>query len=291
MIEEAERFFEFFERCEVGWWKIEALPRKVDGSRGAPIGARFGSKDAWPSRLAAANAFELYRCVVAAGRGRRGVDLVCCESPRRAGSRILLLDDLDGIQVDELLNWWSGPLVVLETSHNNHQALLVAPRPLARGDHLSALKALAKRFDGDSGACSSGQLHRFPGSLNFKVSCIDSGKPFRTLTVEMRAAEIGAAAGQLDELLAVEQRVISASRSRKRTNAAMAQARQIKSNSEAAFAWTLEQLKAGVSHERILEELSTRWLAHHNPRDWPARTLHNALYVLGLVPSRYRSGR
>lgn len=290
--ETAEKFFKFLGDHGVEWFFIEAQPRlktgPKTGQRGAPIGALFGSK--W--------AVHHDKCAIAftrlaarlAARGKQNVDLQMRESAARVGARLLLIDDLLEHSVEDLQTWWSGPLVVMETSPHNFQALLVSPRGLTEIEKSKCQESLAKKFEGDPGATGSSQLHRFPGSPNFKESAKTSGCPFicRSLVQDDGEDE---GYEQLAELLngkAIDRSSTLAWRAPARRGGV---ASGTGDNSAQAFWWTIAQVKNGTSYDTILNRLATVYVAHHDPDDWSHRTLHNALYSLGILQNRYASKR
>ena len=286
-------FFEFFRGYGVFWWRVEIQSRRQDGSRGAPLGGRFGSKHPWHADRAAGAAAALEERVVGAGRRGGGLDLACAESAGpQALRRLVLVDDLDGCAIDELLHWWLGPVVTLETSSSNYQAIIVLDDARAADDHLSITRAMAARFGGDPGAVASGQLHRFPGSANHKFECIDAGGPFVCKLVSaLRAAGDVCAQRQQQEQIFSEastavphaptliKTVIST-----RPNSARA---RDQSNSGQALSWCMRELRRGATKEQILKGLSTRWLSHHDPVDWPERTLRKATLFLSQTRSQH----
>lgn len=80
---------------------------------------------------------------------------------------LLLIDDLDA----NTLNLLPQACAILETSPENYQATLIAPRPLSSKEFLLVEDGLlAKLGGGDKGAKGIRQLRRFPGSINNKPS-------------------------------------------------------------------------------------------------------------------------
>jgi hypothetical protein len=56
------------------------------------------------------------------------------------------------------------------------------------------------------------------------------------------------------------------------------------------FRWVLGQLQKGVHPDVVTLALrEPARLSHHDPADWPRRTVHNALHYLGARPDRYSS--
>lgn len=90
--------------------------------------------------------------------------------------KTIFVDDLRIEMVDELKKFWCGPGAILETSLGNFQAILIASCTLDREQRSIVQKALCTRFDGDvNSAKNPVQLHRYPGSVNWKT-----GEPFET---------------------------------------------------------------------------------------------------------------
>lgn len=286
-MQDAERakFFEFFKSLDLQWWWLDAQFRKKDGDRGAPCAARFGFRFAVRAERAAEGFAQLEKRLQQREGLRRKYDLVTRESPSRSGARTVLLDDLDGFQVDAVLEWWDGAAVVMETSPNNHQIILVTPEPMDAKLHASVARALAIRFEADCGAAQPGQFHRVPGSLNWKAAIFAGIAPFETKHRLVRGLRSKAWAGMLKEL---------AARPNEHTNSRRRVIRERHSaqtdHSAMAFSWAIRELRAGVSPKTVKETLGRQpWLAHHDATDWPARTVTNALFALGRVPMRYRS--
>lgn len=272
-------FFEFMSRNGASWFFCEAQPRKRNGERGAPIATKFGMRFAFPQSKIL-NAFEqLSSRLERLGKSR--VDLQTRESPSKIGARVILIDDVASNQLDAIRAFWSGPLAIIETSPENYQVFIIAPRGLNSTEYLRAARFLADRFDGDLGACSPGQLHRFPGSPNWRPALVTAGRPFITRLVACYEAEEGFdLRDQLNEMLS------GSAAAQERIEVAL----RANDNSAAAFGWTIQQLKRGIAHDAILAGLQTRWLGHHDRDDWPSRTLHNALQVLGIREARYSAG-
>jgi hypothetical protein len=289
-LEVAATFFDFLGQHGVEWFFIEAQSRKLDGQRGAPLGQFFGRKFATNFQKCPAGFATLI------GRlqrvGKKKFDLQTRESPSRLGARLVLIDDLMEHSIKQLIHWWSGPMVVMETSPSNFQALLVSQRPLPTSEQFLLQKMLAVKFEGDYGATGSGQLHRLPGSTNFKKSALIDGRPFcckLTLLSEGEDCQVD----QFSELLKSATAPPPAPHNLTQPclpPRVVGDAATGKDNSAAAFRWTVQQLKKGAKEESILMALSTTYLAHHDPRDWPKRTLHNAKFSLGMAPNRYHAG-
>lgn len=278
----AGKFFEFLAGQGVNWFFVDGQPRKLDKNRGAPIGAIFGfKKGVHVSKVL--SGFEEFgrRC---AREGKKQVDLITRESPARAGARIVLADDLNRDQLDELRTWWPGPMIWLETSFENFQALVISPHPLQPDDQKRFADFLVAKLGADPGAATIARFHRFPGSPNYK-----NGEPFYCRLV---AIFEGDGDDPEDIARAIEEALMNSERpapTRRATVPTKAPGKG-QDNSAAACSWTMSQLRRGAAEEEILTGLgSPAWLAHHDPHDWPARTLHNSKFLLGWVPTRYTS--
>lgn len=286
-------FFQFFERYGITWFHVEGMPRKKDGERGAPVGDRFGFRYAVHTEKIT-DAFRRFDFTMKR-HGKSRVDLQTRESPdRNRGSRVILLDDLQEHRIDDLMRWWCGPMAIIETSQMCFQALLVSSRGLSDPEVLRCQTAAVSMFETDAASTSARKLHRFPGSPNYKASCLVKGAPFFCRTLCLIEGEGDGAEG-VEELLgeeadmeAIEVPIValpSANTSRKNPKNANGGS----GNSEQAMSWALAQLRAGIDSQMILNGLSTAYLSHHSSSDWPRRTLHNARHYLGMEPTRYRA--
>lgn len=282
----AADFFEFLGRHGVQWFFVEAQSRKLNGERGAPLGQFFKSALAWHFKRCALEFERLSARLEKAGKKR--VDLQTRESPAFSGARLLHIDDLQEHFLNELLHWWSGPMVIMETSPHNFQALLVSPRALQKDKLGLCLKALANKFVGDKKAASVGQLHRFPGSPNFKARVVIDGQPFFCRTLLLQDGEADGML-ELQELLAELPLPLTPTPAKSAKAHAGGVAAGAGGNSEKAFRWAVNQLKADVANDTILRGLTVNYLSHHDLADWPKRTLHNARHALGMESERYHS--
>jgi hypothetical protein len=292
---ESAAFFQFFDDCEVKWWFVEGQPRlktgKNIGRRGAPIGAHFGFKFAVPAHRATAGFQKL--CDSLLRKRKQSVDLQTRESPDRSdGARVILIDDLTDLESEKLMGWWRGPVWLMETSPKNYQALIVSPFGLDSATLSNYQRCLAIKFHGDLGAVGAGQLHRFPGSPNFKTQVLVDGMPFICKTVGFRhSIDVEAGSEQMKELLQnkdTHTRALhaSAAASNKKKKQ-LAKETEEPNNSVLAWRWTVQNLRKGRSHQAILDGLRDRFLSRHDPTDWPGRTLHNALFWQGQVKAKY----
>ncbi len=283
---ELELFFDALEKFGCEWWIINAQVRKKDGERGAPIGDKFGSKLAWHTSKAAVAANELESRVVKTGRARYGIDIVCTESPRADGARkSLFIDDLNSDRLSDfacVVGW-----VIHRTGDESRELSMLAYCCLvATPQRLELTRKIVIKFGGDSAAVSTGQLHRLPGSKNNKPACLASGGPFIT---KLSGINYGQAVTQKWEQEIPESKSALEYKSKMAETAAItgSSAEQLTKeagydNSALAFAWAIRELKNGTSEAEVLDGLTIKWLSHHSSRDWPIRTLHNALHAIGL---------
>lgn len=187
---------------------------------------------------------------------------------------ILLVDDLTLESSKELELWWPGPMALIETSQCNFQALLISSRSLTAGERLSAQRALAQKFDGDTKAITGTQLHRYPGSMNYK-----QGKSWRTKLAFVRQAERDVT-NQLLELLEIKPTPQTQIGGQKSAN-------QKSDKSAEAFRWTLANLRLRVPEARIIEGLKSEYNPdgkHSRGGDhglaWAQRTLRAARLLI-----------
>jgi hypothetical protein len=281
---EAAVFFQFLGKYS-RWFFLDAQFRNLSGERGGLVGKMFGSCFAHFHKKIVFDAQNFHARLISDGRK---FDMITRESPARDGARSLLIDDLNPDQLDDLYRWWSGPFVVIETSPSNFQALLISPRPLQKNEVNQAQKSLAHKFGGDSNSTKSGQFHRLPGSLNHKPEALINKLPFCTRLTQIVDGEVPANE-QLDELLSSSfGGPINIDPDPKK----LPEKSKFSTgdNSDRAFGWAVNQIKNGTSDESILSGLVEKYLAHHDPKDWPERTLWNAHFKLGLREKKFQSG-
>lgn len=314
----AREFFEFFSSYNVDFWIIEAMPRKLNGERGAPIAGLiewqknsnleksqldrrtyFPFKRAFGSKLVLWNLQKLLSYLF--WTGKKNIDLHIKESPANGQYyRTILIDDLTSNSVDRLLDWWSGPLAVIETSLGNFQAVLVVidRYGLYSVDKLNVARALAKKFDGDRRAVAASQFHRFPGSSNNKRTMLDGSLPFISRLTVLRGSLDGR-----DGSECIRQLISTAASRRDRIRAGITEAtdenmhqNRVASSSGTgrdetpsgeAFRWAISALKNGMVDEELALGLLL-WVGDHDPVDWIPRTIHNARAVLAGSDLRYR---
>ncbi len=284
---DADLFFEFFADHSVKWWNIDIQPRLSNGDRGGKLGAIFQSAFPWPSHRCSAAAAALEARVIAAGKGKRGLDGICSESPSAAGRRVVLIDDLDELTVDSVFEWWNGAGAAIQTSPGNFQVFLISPDGLGDKHHLITSN-LCRKFGGDPASTGSGQMHRYPGSKNYKLELIDAGlAPYVTQLHLLRTGSAELASRQLGVMLTSDSNTVPSGRpiARLRDRPKMKGA----DNSREAWAWTLENLVLRTPESEILLTLATRFIGHHSPHDWPQRTLENAKNFLAGNDRRFTS--
>lgn len=281
--EEAAEFFKFLGKYSK-WFFLDGQFRNQDGARGGLVGAMFGSCFAHHHEKIVLGARNFHDRLSSEGRP---FDMIARESPARAGARVLLVDDLNVNQLDDLSRWWQGAWCAIETSPFNFQSLLISPRTLQKNEVHQAQKSLAQKFGGDANSTKAGQFHRLPGSLNNKSAALVNGLPFCTRLTQIVDGEDDAHK-QLDELLSdsfggpssiepVQKRQLEKTKV------------SVQSNSGEAFGWAVQQIKNGTRDESILSGLVQKYLANHDSKDWPVRTLHNAYFSLGMRKNKYSS--
>ena len=334
---DAEEFFGFMSSYYIDFWFIEAMPRKIDGGRGAPVAAQiewakkkksedvepnpkqchheraalnelrrldpgnpllkdtyFPFKKPFGSKLVVWNLKKLLAYLMASGK--KNIDMHIKASPN-AGQyyRTILVDDLEQSQVELLCNWWSGPLAVIETSIGNFQAILViADRyGLNSADKLTVARALQIKFNGDPGAVSTNQFHRFPGSSNNKLTVKDGTLPFISKLRILRESLPGRDGSDCIRGLLSTVKLTTGTREvaiRKKKAAPINRSLGVGGRDETpsgqAFRWTL---KGGLAEPELVEGLIVRAGDRHDPSDWVARTIFNAKAVLAGSNERYVS--
>jgi hypothetical protein len=214
------------------------------------------------------------------GKSRLELVTAAAEDPQGL-SKTILIDDLDGDGVLAAKAKWRGPGAILETSPGNHQAILILSEPMGRDARKSItdqLVHLYKAQGADDGAKSAGQLHRLPGSVNYKQSL--------PLPFTCRLVEYFNGMGEGVQPVKPVARQVSAPvrpgvvrPMHKRRWSAPAE-----SLSQEAFRLAVEMLDSGARPCEIVATLSApEWLRNkHSADDWPARTLEAA--------ERFRAG-
>jgi hypothetical protein len=262
----ANAFFEWLRKNGVAQVCLDGMPRKKDGQRGAGVAQYFGFR--YPVRTELAiQEFVRFGSKLATKKKNR-VDLQMRSAEQALGlSRSILIDDLDASGVKALKAICRAEGAVLETSPDNFQVVLVWHELLSRDQRLALQRHFAAGVGGDMGAVSSIQLHRFPGSPNFKNDGL-----FVT-----RLTEYFTGTGSELDVMAE----LPCTSYKPNTNSVTErQADDHLDNSAAAMSWTLKELRKGTKHSEILGELGGRWLKHHHQIDWPQRTLKKALVYM-----------
>lgn len=83
-------------------------------------------------------------------------------------SRVVMLDDLKTAQPLPIFCNLLPSCAILETSQGNFQHFYISDLPLEANQRFHIQKTLAKEFGGDPGATGGQQMHRIPGSVNYK---------------------------------------------------------------------------------------------------------------------------
>jgi hypothetical protein len=86
----------------------------------------------------------------------------------RGEHNLSLVDDLKPGAVEGMKNAGFAPALVIETSPRNYQAWVKHPEVLSKETGTAAARALARLFDGDSGAAAWRQFGRLAGFTNRK---------------------------------------------------------------------------------------------------------------------------
>ena len=104
---------------------------------------------------------------------------------------LILVDDLDGASVDELVEHGYAPACIVETSWKNNQTWIdFGPEPMPPAERRILARMLAQAVGGDP--CSAGALHlgRLSGYTNRKLEHLGEGNnggfPFVTCSMESR---------------------------------------------------------------------------------------------------------
>lgn len=309
-LSQVRAFFVFFESYGVNHWFIEAFPRKLDGKRGAPILSRFenlkfdkpiGGAHKITNSIRRAHRFML--------NIEKKADIHIKESPEvDTFHRTILIDDLELYFLEQLSEDYPGPLVAIETSTYNYQAILIAPRfpkdqartkfrGLLKSEVLEIQRGLAQKYQGDTGAVAAGQFHRFAGSPNYKNNQLNDGKPFYSKIAIMRGET-----GTPEDAEAFLKSAIDSESSKTAVNADLPnKAEQIlpapsvapktfsghdQTESGEAFRFALKSLRKLVPPTKVIAEVQSRWGTGRS-ENWSERTVHNALYTIGIKPTRY----
>jgi hypothetical protein len=276
----AKEFFNWLGRNGVLSLRLAAQVRKKsDGKRGAPLGfgkPGKGVAEGSPVRTAAASDLAQSLLARLEHMGKRRLELVTAAAEDSQGfSKSILLDDLESDGVRAIKMKWRGPGAILETSPGNYQAILILSEPMDRTDRKSITGQLVTALGADDGATGSLQLHRLPGSVNYKM---ELDEPFACLLVEFFNGKgegvqpikpVAKPAARSDAPVA-RPGVVRPMRKRKWSTPA-------ESTSQEAFRFAVELLDAGSTVGDVEAALSApEWLRHHDRDDWPKRTAENA---------------
>ena len=179
---------------------------------------------------------------------------------------LLLIDDLKREHL-ALFEGWSG-IAILETSPDNFQVSLMAPRCLRHDETVAAQRALARRCGLTLAAVQARQLRRFPGSVNNKpslevpfVARLVTEPLSGTITVdqlsELLAEDAADSAAQTGQTVA-QSKVVK--RAKKELIAASGVGRPMRSESERDWHWLLVRMDSvgGRNRDRLVAELEAR---------------------------------
>lgn len=282
---QAKEFFDWLGRNGVPSVRMAGqMRKKKDDKRGAPMGfGKPGKLLAEGAPVQSASAANLAQALITrlAGFNKKRIELVVAAAENPLGlSKSILLDDLDADGVREVKKIWQGPGAILETSTGNHQAILILAEPMNRADRKSITDQLVAALGADDGAKSSVQLHRFPGSVNYKS---ELAEPFTCRLVEFF---IGKGEGvQLIKLVQAARHVCPGT---VRPMRKLRWSFPTKSVSDEAFRLAADMLVSGASAEQVETVLGApEWLRHHDGSDWPKRTREQAeLFLAGKLYAR-----
>ncbi len=290
--EVARKFFDWLAENDVTRVRLAVQTRKKDGQRGAPLGfGRPGKPIAEGLPVATLQAADLAVSLLARlespSIGKTRLELVTAAAEdSRGGAKSILVDDLDADGVQRVAARWRGPGAILETSPSNFQAVLILSEPLGREDRKSITDQLVGLAGGDKGAKGSQQLHRLPGSVNYKRSL---PAPFVCRLVNFFTGT--------GEGVASAHRPVPVARRASSTVVMPSNVRPLRplrwkspaaSDSEAAFRLAADMARSGASDDQIKAVLSApEVLRGHDPDDWPKRTLERArLFLAGGLYGR-----
>lgn len=277
----AREFFDFLARNGVDRVRLAAqMRRKADGQRGAPLGfgsaaSRIGEGAPVPAAQAADLAQSLLARLTKMGKHDLELVTAAAEDPKNR-TKSILVDDLNAEGVEAVQRIWNGLGAILETSPGNYQAILILPELLARAERKSITDQMVAMAGGDVGAKGAQQLHRFPGSVNYKRALAE---PFICRLVKFFKAAgpgIKAETPAPTQLRPAVSPTFGALR-RVRALRPLNWKEPPRTTSEAAFRLAADMLRSGTSETYILAALSAPdVLRHHHPKDWPERTLARA---------------
>lgn len=279
ILRERADFFKFLLKNGVSKFYLDAQARrKSDGKRGGMLSSLLKTGGIYPRRGESVEAGLDSMSARLAALGKRRLDLsIRAVEDSQNQHQLLLADDLDEAESTAMVQWWCGPSIVLETSPANFQVLLITSKPLNRAERHSVQQFFVSRFGSDSGASAGVQPHRYPGAPNFKGAAIQTGQPFFCRLTKL---EQGSSNGleALGEALSF----------RRNTSLAL----QIvvpgvpdkrspgkNGNSEMAWRAARQMVREGRPDMEVLSMLTQKYLSHHDPVDWPARTLASVKFI------------
>lgn len=276
----AKSFFDWLVQHGVSSVFLAAQVRKRDGKRGAPMGV--GEPGA-RNPVAVGPAVSASTATASVGRlaerltrmGKKNLELITWAAEGTGGvAQSILVDDLDEVGVRVVKEKWSGPGAVLETSPGNHQMVLILPVALGREERRRVARQLIALAVGDVGAASPIQPHRFPGSVNFKMSLFE---PFECRLVEFFQG-VGPGVEPALATLATARFAPTAVRTLGDLPRGRSEPQPGGGDlSRSAQSFALWSLMHGRSRAETLTELARpQWLRHHDPTDWPERTVRKA---------------
>lgn len=115
------------------------------------------------------------------------------------GNRLVFLDDLEGLDIEQMKSDGLKPAALVETSHKNFQAWLKLDRDVDNQVLTEIHKILTEKYDADKGAAFSGHFGRLAGFTNRKDEYIGPrGYPF-VLLRESRGVDCGKSQDLIDE--------------------------------------------------------------------------------------------
>lgn len=270
-------------------WGLPALEVQA-GERGA--GGRLDGLAArgWPT--AAAPGAVPWRAIfrwLAAGARREFFIRAAADAAHRA----IFVDDLKSSDLEKIPSSWAR--IILETSPGNFQAIFRAPSALDAAGRKKAQRAFIAHFGaGDYRASSGEQIHRWPGSMNFKRD-----EPFETRLVEFIGDGEDLPAYLISAAEVAPAENIEAPAAEKEARPHIHAIRRIPvlqrsastntgdtTGSGLEFRWALVRLRRGIPRSQIIEEIANKALARGKRKNrldaeqYAALTVRNAELLL-----------
>lgn len=276
VLRERADFFEFLLKNGVSKFYLDAQARrKSDGKRGGMLSSLLKTGGIYPRRGESVEAGLDSMSERLAGLNKRRLDLsIRAAEDSQGRHQLLLADDLDEAGTAAVMHWWRGPSIVLETSPANFQVLLVSERLLDRAERHRAQQFFVSRFASDPGASAGVQPHRYPGAPNFKGSAIETGQPFFCRLTQLKEGS-GNGLEALSEALSYQHEKVPVSQIVVPSRPLMDK----NGNSEMAWREARKLFREGRSDVEVLSMLTQKYLSHHDPVDWPARTLASVKFI------------